>query len=83
MLLLANGSVRHRLRLSVVIVLILFEGYGATTLPALTESFTIERNTTLAKYEVGRLKGLIDKLADELKASGCAHKHRRRAVKVF
>ncbi|GBE79946.1 Probable glutamate [Sparassis crispa] len=42
-------------------------GYGATTLPALTESITIEKNATLAQYEAARLKNLIDKLADELK----------------
>lgn len=41
-------------------------GYGATTLPALTESFTIEHNATLAKHEVKRLKKLIDKLADKI-----------------
>ncbi|KAI0346834.1 Zn-dependent exopeptidase [Trametopsis cervina] len=41
-------------------------GYGATTLPALTESFTIEHNATLAKYEVKRLETLIDALAKEL-----------------
>ncbi|TCD69886.1 hypothetical protein EIP91_005963 [Steccherinum ochraceum] len=54
-------------------------GYGATTFPALTESFTIERNTTLAKYEADRLKGLIDKLADGIKPAGCprARNHAR------
>jgi len=57
-------------------------GYGATTFPALTESFTIERNTTLAKYEADRLKGLIDKLAGDINPSGCRHK-RTRIVKVF
>ena len=41
-------------------------GYGATTLPALTEAFTIEHNATLAKHEVKRLQKLIDALADEL-----------------
>jgi len=35
-------------------------GYGATTFPALTEAFTIEKNGTLAEYETERLKSLID-----------------------
>ncbi|KAI0747310.1 Zn-dependent exopeptidase [Irpex lacteus] len=42
-------------------------GYGATTLPALTESFTIEKNATLAKYEVKRLETLFNALAKEIK----------------
>ncbi|KAL5527109.1 hypothetical protein ACEPAG_5900 [Sanghuangporus baumii] len=41
-------------------------GYGATTLPALTEAFTIEQNTTLAQYEADRLQKLIDKLASDI-----------------
>ncbi|GJE84372.1 Zn-dependent exopeptidase [Phanerochaete sordida] len=41
-------------------------GYGATTLPALTESFTIEHNATLAKYEIKRLRKLVDKLAHKI-----------------
>ncbi|EKM59322.1 uncharacterized protein PHACADRAFT_249741 [Phanerochaete carnosa HHB-10118-sp] len=41
-------------------------GYGATTLPALTESFTIDNNATLAKYEIKRLQKLVDKLADKI-----------------
>ncbi|KAH8094878.1 Zn-dependent exopeptidase [Cristinia sonorae] len=49
-------------------------GYGATTLPALTESFTIDRNTTLAKYEAERLTGLIDKLAEDIKPTGCSRR---------
>lgn len=43
-------------------------GYGATTFPALTESFTIEHNATLAEYEARRLEDLISKLAKTLKA---------------
>ncbi|KAF8897846.1 hypothetical protein BD779DRAFT_1432452 [Infundibulicybe gibba] len=39
-------------------------GYGATTFPALTESLSIEKNTTLADYEAGRLAELLVKLAD-------------------
>jgi len=38
-------------------------GYGATTLPGLTEALTIDKNLTLARYEAMRLKQLIDKLA--------------------
>ena len=41
-------------------------GYGATTLPALTEALTIEKNTTLAEHEAHRLKQLIDKLAKHI-----------------
>lgn len=37
-------------------------GYGTTTLPALTEAITFEKNVTLAQYEAGRLQLLIDKL---------------------
>lgn len=42
-------------------------GYGATTFPALTESFTIEKNATMAQYEAKRLQKLIEKLAHEIK----------------
>jgi N-acetylated-alpha-linked acidic dipeptidase len=37
-------------------------GYGATTLPALTESLTIEHNETLASHEAARLQALVDGL---------------------
>ncbi|KAG7440790.1 Zn-dependent exopeptidase [Guyanagaster necrorhizus] len=43
-------------------------GYGATTLPALTESITIDGNATLAKYEAARLKDLLDNLVEKIKA---------------
>ena len=43
-------------------------GYGATTLPALTESITIEKNATLAAEEAKRLEDLVDKLTELLKA---------------
>lgn len=43
-----------------------FQGYGASTLPALTESLTIDHNVTLANYETERLTILIHKLAKEL-----------------
>ncbi|KAJ3759395.1 Zn-dependent exopeptidase [Lentinula raphanica] len=42
-------------------------GYGATTLPALTESITLDKNSTLAKYEAERLKGLVDKLVETIR----------------
>ncbi|KAL7282530.1 hypothetical protein ACG7TL_004001 [Trametes sanguinea] len=42
-------------------------GYGATTFPALTESFTIEKNATMAQYEAKRLQKLIEKLAHKIK----------------
>ncbi|KAF7798379.1 hypothetical protein EIP86_009600 [Pleurotus ostreatoroseus] len=41
-------------------------GYGATTFPALTESFTIEHNETMAKHEVKRLSKLVKKLAKKI-----------------
>ncbi|KAJ1311382.1 hypothetical protein OPQ81_009875 [Rhizoctonia solani] len=41
-------------------------GYGATTLPALTEAITIEKNSTLATYEAERLTHLLEKLAERL-----------------
>lgn len=43
-----------------------FTGYGATTFPALTEAFTIEKNGTLARYEAERLRSMIDDLAKGL-----------------
>ncbi|KAI0638348.1 Zn-dependent exopeptidase [Trametes polyzona] len=42
-------------------------GYGATTFPALTEAFTIEKNATIAQYEAKRLQKLIEKIAHEIK----------------
>ncbi|KAI9000854.1 Zn-dependent exopeptidase [Trametes punicea] len=42
-------------------------GYGATTFPALTEAFTIEKNATMARYEAKRLQKLIEKLAHQIK----------------
>ncbi|THH33498.1 hypothetical protein EUX98_g710 [Antrodiella citrinella] len=43
-------------------------GYGATTLPALTEALTLDKNTTLAHHEAGRLTQLIDTLTNVLEA---------------
>ncbi|KAH7885508.1 Zn-dependent exopeptidase [Phlebopus sp. FC_14] len=42
-------------------------GYGATTLPALTEAVLYEDDPGLVEYEVERLAGLIKKMARELK----------------
>lgn len=42
------------------------KGYGATTLPALTESLTFDKNTTLAEAEARRLQKLISKLTEEI-----------------
>ncbi|KAF8969499.1 hypothetical protein BDZ97DRAFT_248222 [Flammula alnicola] len=42
-------------------------GYGATTLPALTEAITFENNATLAQYEAGRLEDLINKIVEKIK----------------
>ncbi|KAI0772109.1 Zn-dependent exopeptidase [Trametes elegans] len=41
-------------------------GYGATTLPAVTEALTIEKNVTLAEKEAARLTALLNDLADAL-----------------
>ena len=41
-------------------------GYGATTLPALTEAITLENNATLAVYEAERLKVAIDNMKTAL-----------------
>jgi N-acetylated-alpha-linked acidic dipeptidase len=43
-------------------------GYGATTLPALTEAITIEKDVTLAKYEIVRLTEAVEKMTDALRA---------------
>jgi N-acetylated-alpha-linked acidic dipeptidase len=41
-------------------------GYGATTLPALTEAITFEKNSTLAQYEADRLQSLVDKIVKKI-----------------
>lgn len=43
-------------------------GYGATTLPGLTEAITFKKNATLAQSEASRLEHLIDKLVKKLEA---------------
>ena len=57
---LGNGWVCAGLASTLASLTILFSGYGATTLPALTESITIEHNVTQAEYEVKRLEALVD-----------------------
>jgi N-acetylated-alpha-linked acidic dipeptidase len=44
----------------------LSKGYGATTLPALTEALTIEKNSSLAQMEVTRLQVLISSMTKAL-----------------
>jgi len=41
-------------------------GYGATTFPALSEAIEVEKNATLAEYEITRLLTHLDALADNL-----------------
>lgn len=41
-------------------------GYGATTLPALTESLAIEKNASLAQYEAKRLTELLTRLRHDI-----------------
>jgi len=41
-------------------------GYGATTLPALTEAILYEQNATLVDYEVTRLTTLLTQLAQDI-----------------
>lgn len=41
-------------------------GYGATTLPGLTEAITFEKNATFAQYETDRLQSLVDKIVKKI-----------------
>ncbi|CCM00672.1 uncharacterized protein FIBRA_02711 [Fibroporia radiculosa] len=41
-------------------------GYGATTLPSVTEALTLENNSTLAEIEAKRVSILLDKLAKDI-----------------
>jgi len=43
-----------------------FLGYGATTLPAVTEALTIENNGTLAEIEAKRVSDLLDGLSQTI-----------------
>ncbi|KAJ6539630.1 hypothetical protein B0H19DRAFT_1179879 [Mycena capillaripes] len=42
-------------------------GYGATPMPALAEAIQLEKNATLAQYEVKRLTDLLDALSDNIR----------------
>ncbi|KAI0638367.1 Zn-dependent exopeptidase [Trametes polyzona] len=42
-------------------------GYGATTLPSITEALTFEKNATLAEQEARRVSELLDKLTETIK----------------
>ncbi|KAI0832613.1 Zn-dependent exopeptidase [Trametes gibbosa] len=42
-------------------------GYGATTLPSVTEALTFERNATQAELEAGRVAALLDKLTETIR----------------
>ncbi|OJT05323.1 Glutamate carboxypeptidase 2 [Trametes pubescens] len=42
-------------------------GYGATTLPSVTEALTFEKNATLAELEASRVSALLDKLTETIK----------------
>lgn len=42
-------------------------GYGATTLPSITEALTFEKNATLAEQEAARVAALLDKLSETIK----------------
>ncbi|KAI0353024.1 Zn-dependent exopeptidase [Trametes cingulata] len=42
-------------------------GYGATTLPSITEALTFVQNATLAEQEASRVSALLDKLTETIK----------------
>ena len=44
-------------------------GYGATTLPGLKEALTIDKDASLAQYELARLKQAVDAVADKIRVS--------------
>jgi N-acetylated-alpha-linked acidic dipeptidase len=46
----------------------LVTGYGATTLPGLTEAITIEKNVTLANNEAARLTETLENITAALRA---------------
>jgi len=47
---------------------VVITGYGATTLPGLTEAITIEKNITLANKEAARLTEAVENIAAALRA---------------
>ena len=44
-------------------------GYGATTLPGLKEALTIDKDASLAQYELARLRQAVDAVADKIRVS--------------
>lgn len=46
--------------------IVMVQGYGATTFPALTEAIILDKNPALAAYEAQRLSELLLKLAERL-----------------
>ncbi len=48
-------------------LMVLFAGYGATTLPSITEALTFDGNATLAELEASRVEALLDRLAEAIK----------------
>ena len=47
--------------------MVFFAGYGATTLPSITEALTLNGNATLAELEASRVGALLDKLTETIK----------------
>ena len=45
----------------------IFSGYGATTLPSITEALTFDKNATLAEAEASRVSAILDKLSETIK----------------
>ena len=48
-------------------LMLVFSGYGATTLPSITEALTFDGNATLAELEASRVGTLLDKLTETIK----------------
>lgn len=44
----------------------MLEGYGATTLPGVTEALVFDKDLTLAQHEAKRLEGLINQLTNNI-----------------
>lgn len=42
-------------------------GYGATTLPGITEAITLDGDPVAVAHEIERLKGVIDNLVEEIR----------------
>ena len=46
---------------------VIYIGYGATTLPAVTESITLDGDVNSAELEAERVAVLLDKLSENMK----------------